>query len=621
LSFSIPFYTLYVSVNYIIAQVSKETLLHYLQQKGVISDADATRVQIERTRTPKSEEMLIRELGLADNTTIAQAKSEIFKIPFIDLTAISVSESIIAEVPIENLKKYNAVPFERGTNSVKLAMLDPFDVQATQALQRRYPPNTQIQVHITTEESINFILDRRIGDVMSTEVTEALEDVDVPVQDISAEDPNLINSTDLKNAPVARIVNSIMQYAVTSKSSDVHVEPMENRLRVRFRIHGIMTERLTLPKTLGPAVVSRIKIMSNLKIDEKRVPQDGRFQVKMSNNKVDIRVSVMPTIFGEKVVMRLLESDTTGITLESTGLRGNAYKVFLDALSVTNGIVLVTGPTGSGKTRTLACSLIKVNDPKVNIISLENPVEIRIPGVTQVQINPDVGLTFATGLRSVLRQDPDIVMVGEIRDEETADLAVQASLTGHLVLSTLHTNSAPAAIPRLLDMGIESYLLASTIRVIAAQRLPRRICSHCIGAYPAVPEVVDNINSVLSEIKGFNLVQYLTKIVNSKKQKAEEGSAVLKAPEVGPTGEPVIYLYKGAGCDRCGGSGYVGRIGIFEVLDVNERISRMVMDNVTAQDIEKEAKESGMITMIQDGYLKVLEGMTSIEEVLRVSKE
>ncbi|MGI6423497.1 MAG: GspE/PulE family protein [Candidatus Dojkabacteria bacterium] len=601
--------------------MSRETLLQYLQKKGVISESDAARIQVERTKTPKSEEAIIREMGLADNLTIAQAKSELFKIPFVDLTQISIPESTIAEVPIDNLKKYGAVPFERSTNSVKLAMLDPFDVQATQALQRRYPPGTRLEVHIATEEGISYVLDRRIGDVMSTEVTEALEEVDVPVQDITAEDPNLINSSDLKNAPVARIVNSIMQYAVTSKSSDIHIEPMENRLRVRFRIHGIMTERLTLPKTLGPAVVSRVKILSNLKIDEKRIPQDGRFQVKMSNVKVDIRVSIMPTIFGEKVVMRLLESDTTGITLEGTGLRGNGYKVFLDALSVTNGIVLVTGPTGSGKTRTLACSLMKVNDPKVNIISLENPVEIRIPGVTQIQINPDVGLTFATGLRSVLRQDPDVVMVGEIRDEETAELAVQASLTGHLVLSTLHTNSAPAAIPRLLDMGIESYLLASTIRVIAAQRLPRRICKHCIEAYPAMPEVVANILEHLSDIKGFDLVQYLTRMVASKKQRAEEGSAVLKAPEVGPDGKPIIYLYKGAGCDRCGGSGYSGRIGIFEVLDVNEKISRMVMENVTAQDIENEARANGMITMIQDGYLKVLEGLTSIEEVLRVSKE
>jgi len=600
--------------------VAQETLLTYLQKQGVISDTDAVRVQVERTRSPKNEETIIREMKLADELAIAKAKSALFSIPYVNLIETTVPESILAEVPIENLKKYKAIPFERGDDYVKLAMIDPFDIQATQALQRRYPPNTKLIVYITTEDGINFILDRRIGDVMSTEVTEALEDVDVPVQEIS-EDPNLIDSIDLKNAPVARIVNSIMQYAITSKSSDIHIEPMETRLRVRFRVHGMMTERLSLPKTLAPAIVSRVKIMSNLKIDEKRVPQDGRFQVKVKTAKVDVRVSVMPMIYGEKVVMRLLESDTSGITLESTGLRGNSYKIFLDALSVTNGIVLVTGPTGSGKTRTLACSLIKVNDPSVNIISLENPVEIRVPGVTQVQINPDVGLTFANGLRSVLRQDPDIVMVGEIRDQETAELAIQASLTGHLVLSTLHTNSAPAAVPRLLDMGMEPYLLASTLRVLVGQRLPRKICTHCIQAVPSTGEEIKELVKSLSEIKNFDLVKYVTQVINAKKTKGEEGSAVLKLPEIGPDGQPIIYTYKGAGCDRCGGSGYSGRIGIFEVLDVTDKISRMIMQNVTAGDIENEAKENGMITMIQDGFLKVLEGITTIEEVLRVSKE
>jgi type IV pilus assembly protein PilB len=382
-----------------------------------------------------------------------------------------------------------------------------------------------------------------------------------------------------------------------------------------------MTERLTLPKNLAPAIVSRIKILSNLKIDERRLPQDGRFPIKIEDTKIDLRVSVMPTIHGEKVVMRLLESESSDITLETTGLRGNAYKTFVDALSVTNGISLITGPTGSGKTRTLASSLIKVNDPKVNIISLENPVEIRIPGVTQIQINPDIGLTFANGLRSVLRQDPDIVMVGEIRDEETAELAVQASLTGHLVLSTLHTNSAAAAIPRLLDMGVQSYLLASTLRCIVAQRLPRRICKECMEAYPAPPEVVKNIKEVLAGKQEFDLVPYLQRVYESKRAGAGGEQITMRPPEVGPDGEPVIYLYRGTGCDRCGGMGYSGRVGIFEVLDVSEKISRLIMDNVSADQIKDTAVEEGMLTMIQDGYLKALEGITTLEEVLRVSKE
>ena len=469
--------------------MSKQTILKYLQQQGLISDNDARRVLVETSRSPKSQEVVIRELKLVDEEVIAKAKSVLFGIPYVDLREMTVPEGVIAEININNLERYKAVPFERGKDYVKIAMLDPFDIQATQALEQKYPAGTKLIVHITTEDSLGSVLSQRVGDVMSSEVTDALENVDVPITEIN-EDPNLLGSTDLQTAPVARIVNAILQYGATSKASDVHIEPMENRTRVRFRINGVMTERLNLPKNLNPAVVSRLKIMSNLKIDEKRLPQDGRFPIKINGEKIDLRVSVMPTIFGEKVVMRLLESDTSGITLETTGLRGNAYKIMLDALQVTNGIVLVTGPTGSGKTRTLACSLIKVNDPKVNIISLENPVEIRIPGVTQVQINPDVGLTFANGLRSVLRQDPDIVMVGEIRDQETAQLAVQASLTGHLVLSTLHTNSAAAAIPRLLDMGIEPYLLASTMRTVVAQRLPRKICqAYCIEAFPAPPEI------------------------------------------------------------------------------------------------------------------------------------
>jgi len=323
--------------------------------------------------------------------------------------------------------------------------------------------------------------------------------------------------------------------------------------------------------------------------------------------------------------MRLLESDTSNVTLESTGMRGHAYKVYLDGLGVTNGIVLVTGPTGSGKTRTLACSLMKVNDAKVNIISLENPVEIRVPGVTQVQINPDAGLTFATGLRSVLRQDPDVVMVGEIRDQETAQLAVQASLTGHLVLSTLHTNSAAAAIPRLLDMGIEPYLLSSTIRTVAAQRLPRKICEHCVEAYPVLPEVVKDIKEEMSSVPGFDVIQYLTRVAASPNTSADFNfiprSSAFKAPEMGPDGQPILYLYRGKGCDKCGGTGYSGRIGIFEVLDITDKISRMMMETVTDKDIEKVAQEEGMLTMTEDGYLKALEGITTLEEVMRVSKE
>jgi type IV pilus assembly protein PilB len=600
--------------------MSKITLLKYLQQQGVISEADAQKVLVERSRSRNSEEFIIQQLNLATDEQLAQAKSAIFNIPYIDLRDLSVQDSLIAEVGIDMLTQYNAIPFERTQGVVKLAMLDPFDIQATQALQRKYPAGTRLIVHITTRASLNSVFSQRVGDMMSSEVSEALENVDTPIEEIT-EDANALTNLDITNAPVARIVNAILQYAATSNASDIHIEPMANKTRVRFRINGVMAERLNIPKNLNPALVSRIKIISNLKIDEKRVPQDGRFPIKVNGNEIDLRVSVMPTIYGEKVVMRLLESDSSDVSLETTGLRGHAYKILLDSLKVTNGIILVTGPTGSGKTRTLASSLMKVNDPKVNIMSLENPVEIRIPGVTQVQINPAVGLTFANGLRSVLRQDPDIVMVGEIRDEETAQLAVQASLTGHLVLSTLHTNSAAAAIPRLLDMGIEPYLLASTMRAVVAQRLPRRVCRHCVEAYPAEPEVVENIQETLKGIKDFDLVRYLTTVIKTKKQKGDDPDNILKEPEIGPDGKPIIYLYRGKGCDKCGGSGYKGRIGIFEVLDVNERVSRLIMENVVDTDIEQVGREQGMLTMTQDGYLKALESITTIEDVMRVSKE
>jgi type IV pilus assembly protein PilB len=605
--------------------VENRSILEYLQSKGILTPQQANQVQVERTKTSKTEEQIIRELNLVDEDTLIKAKSELFNIPFVDLSNADIEEKVLAEVNVDSLRQYNAVPFEHDGNVIKLAMLDPFDVQAIQALERKYPAGTKLSIYITSSRSINSVLDRRVGEKMSTEVSEALEDVQAPVTELSEVGDEYVGGlegADLKNAPVARIVNSVLQYAVTSNSSDIHIEPMEDRLRVRFRIHGIMTERLSLPKHLISAVVSRVKILSRLKIDEKRIPQDGRLQLKIGSNKVGVRVSTVPSIYGEKVVMRLLENDLGGVELETTGLRGSAYQKYIDATKATNGIILVTGPTGSGKTRTLAGTLLKLNDPKVNIITLEDPVEIRVPGVTQIQVKADIGLTFASGLRSILRQDPDIVMVGEIRDHETAELAVQASLTGHLVLSTLHTNSAAAAVPRLLDMGVESYLLASTLRCVVAQRLPRRICEYCKESYVATPEVIKNIQDTLKSIKNFDVVTYAQKLYEaSQKRTKKEGELPLMPPGKGPSGEDQLYLYRGKGCDRCGSSGYKGRLGIFEVLTITEKIGRMMMENVPASEIDNVAIENGMITIIQDGYLKALEGVTTIEDVLRVSRD
>lgn len=597
------------------------SLLEYLEQKKLIDPNKANKVRVERTKKSLSEEQIILNLGLVDEETIVYAKSELFKIPYIDLNKEEISERVLAEVNLDSLRKYRAIPFKHDGDVVQVAMVDPFDIQAIEALRRKYPVGTKLSVFITMNNSIDGVLSRMAGETISSEVSDALEDVDEDVTEIDDSDTDELSVGNLKNAPVARIVNSIMKFAVTSSASDIHVEPMETRLRVRFRIHGVMTEKLSLPKNLANPVVSRIKILSKLKIDEKRVPQDGRLPLKIAGHKLDVRVSTLPSIFGEKVVMRLLDSDIGGLSIEGSGLRGGAFRTYLDSIKATNGIILITGPTGSGKTRTLAGTILKLNDPKVNIVTLEDPVEIRIPGVTQVQVKSEIGLTFAVGLRSILRQDPDIVMVGEIRDHETAQLAVQGSLTGHLVLSTLHTNSSSAAIPRLLDMGIESYLLASTLRCVVAQRLPRRICDSCKEEYTAAPEVLSNVVETLSSISNFDVIDYVQKLADNSKPQEGGEEFKLSGPVENPDGSKGIKLYKGKGCSRCGGSGYKGRVGVFEVLTVSEKISRLMMDNASDVEIEKTAIENGMVTMIQDGYLKALEGITTIEEVLRVSRD
>ncbi len=589
----------------------------------MIDTQKAEEVKLNVTRTGRSEEQLLLDLGYASDLAIAKAKAEEFNIPFIDLSQVDVTPQIINTVNPELLKTHRAIPFADDAMGIKLAMVDPFDIPAIQALQRGVSSGKKLTVYIGAPSQIQSVIDKKLG-MMSDEVNQALEDVDQPVTEISeaVEDISAAQAT-LQNAPVARIVNSILQYAATTNSSDVHIEPNEKGVRVRYRIHGVLVEKLNLPKSVHGSIIARIKIMAKLKIDEKRVPQDGRIPLQVANRRIDLRVSTLPTIFGEKVVMRLLERTGGVPALETTGLRGSAYKTYLEGIKATNGIILATGPTGCGKSRTLAGTIAKLNRPEVNIITLEDPVEIRIEGVNQVQINPDAGLTFAYGLRSILRQDPNIIMVGEIRDPETANLAVQAALTGHLVLSTLHTNSAAAALPRLLDMGIEPYLIASVLHMALAQRLPRRICPHCKEAYPVTQEVIDDINKVLGSLQNFDVVKYLQTLCKAKGQapQTDGENTSVSCPVDRGNGQFDIFLYRGKGCDECEGTGYSGRIGIFEVLKVSEQIGRMIMENKTATEIEQQAVREGMIKMIQDGYLKALEGITTIEEVLRVCSE
>jgi general secretion pathway protein E len=380
-----------------------------------------------------------------------------------------------------------------------------------------------------------------------------------------------------------------LEYAVTSRASDVHIEPQEDRVRVRYRIDGILYDKLSLPKNVQDSVVSRIKILSEMKIDEHRTPQDGRFNFKASDKEVDLRISVLPTAFGEKIVMRLLRKSGGVPTLDELGLTGSSLRNLETAMLRPHGIILVCGPTGSGKTTTLYSILAKLNTTRVNIMSLEDPIEYALPGVNQVAVNPAVGLTFATGLRAFLRQDPNIILVGEIRDKETNELALQAALTGHLVFSTIHTSNAAGALPRLLDLGAENFLLASTINAILGQRIVRKICENCKEQYVPLPQILAEIKKILGKLF--------------------------------PQTQMEVKLSRGKGCDQCAKSGYLGRVGIFETLPVTPKIASMVLENSDSATMEAEAIMEGMITMKQDGYLKVLQGITTVEEVLRVAQD
>lgn len=576
-----------------LAGFEKLPITQALLQKGLVTKQQALGIKNQIENTGKLESDVILSGLFIDQDKLLQIKSVVFKIPYIDLASNPIPVETLQKLRSDVAQRYQAIVFDDQPDHIKIAMVDPLDIQATNFISTMI--GKRVEAYFADPASITKIIQTKYGAQVGSEVSKALEDVKTEVVDVSGNiDEVRTLQGDISSAPVARIVNVILEYAVRMKASDIHIEPRENKLIVRNRIHGVLSEKLVLPSKLAPSVVSRIKILANLKIDEHRIPQDGRFQIKVDKDFIDLRVSIIPASNGEKVVMRLLEKAGGAVTLDQTGLRGRNYDEFYKAIRKTMGIVLVTGPTGSGKTVTLASCLKILNTEGVNILTLEDPVEIRIDGVNQVQVNPEVGLTFAKGLRAFLRQDPNIIMIGEIRDGETAELAVQAALTGHLVLATLHTNSAATAMPRLIDMGVEPFLLASTINIAAAQRLVRKVCDNCKKPYNAAPEEIKKISDILGSIKGFNLQNIIAK---------NNGN---------------LTLYKGQGCDACSNTGYKGRVGIFEVLTISEKIRSMIISHEAAQTIEKEGLDEGMTTMQQDGFLKVLEGVTTIEEILRV---
>lgn len=531
---------------------------------------------------------LIADTKVVPDEKYYETRAKLIGVPFVSLTKLPVSPEAVATFSKSIAERFNLIPFklEKQKGSLSVAMADPLDLEAINFIRQK--TNLTIISYQGIPSEIKASLEGQYSTGLVGEVKEALKETE-QLNKVQTFDQESISQV-IKEAPIAKVVSTILEYSIKSRASDVHIEPQEDRLRVRYRIDGILYERLSLPKAVQEAVVSRIKILSGMKIDEHRTPQDGRFNFKYGDQEVDLRVSVLPIVHGEKIVMRLLQKSGGLPTLNDLGLRGTSLKYLEASILRPHGIVIICGPTGSGKTTTLYSILTKLNTTRVNISTLEDPVEYQINGINQVQINVDVGLTFASGLRSFLRQDPNIILVGEIRDKETADLAIQASLTGHLVFSTLHTSSASGALPRLLDMGAESFLLASTMNCVMGQRIARKICNHCKVEYVPPKEIILEMKKVLGDL-----------FPNLEGQQ--------------------IKLYKGNGCDECGHSGYYGRVGIFEVMSISEKIAKLILQHSDSTTIEKQAMSEGMITMKQDGYLKCLEGVSTIDEILRVAQD
>ncbi|EKD49857.1 MAG: hypothetical protein ACD_63C00026G0004 [uncultured bacterium] len=581
-----------------ISSASGTNLIQVLRDGNLITEEQIDILKKESEKEKKPLEQVLLDLRFISDENLARAKEKLLGIPYVSLEGKKVSKDVLNIIPPDAAKNYGFVVFGKEGNILKVAMTNPQDFQALEALDfivRK--DNYQSQIFLTTYAGFESVLRQYSG--MKEEVGRALESATLELEK-GEEEVVKKSGKDLERfveqAPVARAINVIVRNAVEAGASDIHLEPTEKEIRVRYRVDGILQTMLTLSRQIHAAIVSRVKILTNLKIDETRIPQDGRFHMKVDSREIDFRVSTLPTISGEKVVMRILDRSAGVFKLETLGLTGLRLATVEEATKKSHGMFLVTGPTGAGKSTTLYSILGILNEPAVNIVTLEDPVEYFIQGISQAQVNPDVGLTFASGLRSILRQDPDIIMVGEIRDKETAEMAVHAALTGHVVLSTLHTNSSFGAIPRLIDMGIEPFLLASSLNIVVAQRLVRKLCQNCKVKRKATP---DEIAIVMKEWE--NIPQ------------GEKRDLDLKLSDP-------IEVHEKVGCPKCK-DGYKGRIGIFEVLSVSEKIQDAILKKSSAMKIKDIARDEGLITMMEDGIAKIIGGITTVDEVLRATRE
>jgi len=578
-----------------------DKIIRSLLEKGKISETQYKKILAESKKANLCPDELLESKKIVSEDDIALIEGELYSLSVADLYGLTVDRKILNIIPKDVAENYFVLAFAKNKNILKVAMLNPGDFRAREAVNFVARQKGLKAEYFAVPKSA-FIKALSQYSSLDVEVEAAVDSAESRFAPVTKEGKGVSElgiGGISKSAPIAKLVASILRYAVDNQVSDVHIEPFANKSRVRYRIDGVLRETAMLPGYLHSAIISRIKVMSNLKLDETRVPQGGRIRVMISKRKIDLRVSVMPLLDSEKAVMRILDPTRRIFTLDDLGFWGSGLKVIQDNLSKPHGMLLVTGPTGSGKTTTLYALLKILNQTTVNIISLEDPIEYVLQGVNQSQVKPDIGYSFASGLRSIVRQDPDVIMVGEIRDNETAELAVHAALTGHIVLSTLHANDAFGAIPRLIDMKVPPFLLASSINTVIAQRLVRKICPHCREQITLSEDLEKDVERVLGDnkIEGFNLAKYRDSQTNHLK------------------------FYRGKGCSRCNQEGYKGRLAIFEALAMTDEMKDIIVRGCKEAEVDKELERQQMVKMVRDGYIKALKGETTMEEVLRVSRE
>lgn len=584
-------------------QIKNEQLKEFIGDSDMIKPADLENAFKEaETKKKKLGEVLL-EKKLIDEVNLRKLYAYILGVPFVDLTKEIIPQDVLQMIPEPIAKKYRIVAFNKTAQELKVAMINPEDIQTIDFIRKK--SELKVVPCLTTEEGIENAL-------KYYEKSLKAEFGDMMTKDSEEENKEEGKEEDLEKVaqglPIIRIVDTLIKHAILQEASDIHIEPDEKEVRVRYRIDGVLHDAMTLPRQVIHGIIARIKVLANLKLDEHRVPQDGRFKIEKDDMKISFRVSILPIFDGEKIVMRLLNESSKGLTLEEVGFSGKGLEIVHRHIKKPNGMILVTGPTGSGKTTTLYTVMDILNTPGLNISTVEDPVEYRMIRINQTQINPKVGLTFAAGLRALLRQDPDVIMVGEIRDKETMEMAIHSAMTGHLVLSTLHTNSAAGTIPRLIDMGAEPFLLASTINSIIAQRLVRKLCVNCRKEYTLDAADIKNLEKNYDMDRIFKVIK-------------ESDAVRIKEDEKDKDKWKNITFYRPGGCEQCSKEGYKGRLGIFEVLEVDDEVKKMISQKTPEEEIEKRCQEKGMLSMVEDGFIKAAKGFTSIEEILRVTTE